>query len=235
MSRETMIAAARDLPTPDIYGIGSCRVGRDYLDFEIGWPEFERDTDWAEATLRAAGLRAGDMIIITVANWEGPWAGPLVRALRRIGVTYMTVEVYGWDARRFSMFLSRFPVKAILGMGGESTTALLAAEPPLAELLDRVEFVWARPDAVAQLSGLTPQVADFVFLGPALGLGLPGQPGARINHREWAVEEADGQLVVSNVAMRATAFSRFPTGIRGTVETADSETVLVRLRDEPPS
>lgn len=218
MSRASMTAAATVLPRSPLFGIASCPVGPNTLEFEIGWDEFERDVDWAESQLRSAGVGPGDLVLITISQWEGPWTTPVVHALRRIGVTFLTAEVWGFDARRTSMFLQRLPVKAIFGLGGETVSALESEEPPIAELLQNVEIVWARPDALGRLSGMAPQVLPFVHVGPALGLGVPGQPGVVVNAAEWTVEREHGELVVSNARERAATFDRVPTGLRGSVQ-----------------
>ena len=231
MSRETTALAAATLPRPPLYGIGSCRVGPDYLDFEIGWDEFERDTDWAEKVLKSSGILAGDLVLITSPNWENPWTSPIVHALRRIGAVYTTAEAYAWDARRVSTLLEGLPIKAVIGLGSETLNALAAAESPIVELLLGVKIVWARRDALEQLSDVEPEVVGLVPLGPALAMGHPGQRGLLVNAREWTVDTDDGLLVVSNVGSRATTFSRVATGIRGEVRSADADELTLELLD----
>jgi hypothetical protein len=222
-----MTAAAQALPRAPLFGIASYPVGASVLEFDIGWDEFNRDVEWAEHLMRSSGLGAGDLVLTTVSQWEGPWTCPVVTALRRIGVTYLTAEVWNFDARRTSMFLQRLPVKAVFGLAGETIVALESGEPPLEELLRAVEIVWARPDAVGRLSGTGPQVLPFVHLGPALALGIPGRSGALVNAAEWIVDTEDGELVVSNSVHRATRFDRTPTGIGGSVRlVADGVAVL---------
>jgi hypothetical protein len=211
MSRQTMIEATADLPRPPLYGIASCRVGTEYLDFEIGWPEFERDTDWAESILRQAGIQPHDLVLATLS---------------------MTAEVYGWDARRVSMFLHRFPVTAVVGLGSPTLVALNAGQPPLAELLETVKVVWARADAIADLAPHPPAVMPFVRLGPALAMGVPGRAGVLVNAREWHIEVDNGQLLVSNVAERATRFTRYPTGTRGSVIAADDDHIAIAFEGD---
>ncbi|MCV7231596.1 hypothetical protein BST20_07750 [Mycobacterium branderi] len=225
-----MTAAAQALPRSPIVGIGRLRVDQEYRDFEIGWDEFGRDVDWADALLRSAGLGPGDLVLITISQHEGPWTSPVVRALRRIGAIFMPAEVWSFDARRTSMFLQRLPVKAIFGLGGETLSALESAEPPIAELLSGVEIVWARPDAVSRLAGVAPQVLPFVMLGPALALGVPGRAGVVVNAAEWVVDSADGELVVSSARERATAFDRVPTGIRGSVGSGGDGATTIELQ-----
>lgn len=224
-----MTAAAMALPRAPLVGIASCPVGPNTLEFEIGWDERERDVDWAESLLRSAGLGHGDLVLITIKPWEQPWTSPVVHALRRIGVVYLTAEVWNFDARRTSMFLQRLPVKAIFGLGGETISALESERPPIAELLRNVEMVWSRPDAVSRLSGMAPQVLPFVLLGPALALGVPGRPGVVVNAAEWAVDSEAGELVVSNVRDRATRFDRVPTGVRGSPRSVADGAIMLDL------
>ena len=49
MSRVTMAAAAATLPRAPIYGIGTYAIGSSVADFEIGWDELDRDTEWAHS------------------------------------------------------------------------------------------------------------------------------------------------------------------------------------------
>jgi hypothetical protein len=225
-----MTAAAVALPRAPLFGIASCPVGPNILEFEIGWDEFERDVDWAESLLRSSGLGPGDLVLITINQWEGPWTTPVVHALRRIGVTYLTAEVWSFDARRTSMFLQRLPVKAIFGLGGETISALESEEPPIADLLRNVEIVWARPDAVDRLSGTRPKVHPFLLLGPALALGVPGR-GVVVNAAEWTVDSEDGELLVTNVRERATRFDRVPTGVRGSVRSVVDGAIVLDLEE----
>jgi len=225
-----MTAAAVSLPRAPLFGIASCPVGPNTLEFEIGWDEFERDVDWAESLLRSTGLGPGDLVLITISQWEGPWTTPVVHALRRMGVTYLTAEVWSFDAKRTSMFLQRLPVKAIFGLAGDTISALESEDPPIADLLRDVEIVWARADALDRASGMTPNVLPFRHLGPALALGVPGR-GVLVNAAEWSVETDGGELFVTNVRERATRFDRVPTGVRGSVQTVADGAIVLDLQE----
>lgn len=224
-----MTTAVAALPRPPLAGIACCPVGTNTVDFEIGWDEFDRDVDWATSLLRSTGLGPGDQVLLTINSWEGPWTAPVVRALRRIGVTYLTAEVWSFDARRTSMFLQRLPVKAIFGLGGETLSGLESAEPPIAELLRKVELVWARPDALARLDEVAPEVLPYVMLGPALALGVPGRSGVVVNAAEWTVDVENGELRISNVGDRLARFDRIPTGFRGAVRSVADGAMTIDL------
>jgi len=222
-----MAAAAATLPRAPIYGIGTYDVDSSPADFEIGWDELDRDTEWAHSLLVEAGLVKGDLVLFSTPNHEGPWVAPLVRALRRIGAPYATSETYGWDSRRFAMYLRRLPVRAVIGLGGETVTALNDSEQTLATLLAGVDLVWARTDAVSKLRAQQIEAATYVPLGPALGLGLPGERGARVNGEEWTVSEIRGRLHVTNTRARATRFEEADTGVSGEVARRGTDYVVV--------
>jgi hypothetical protein len=221
MSRQTMTDAALKLTRSPIYGLASCMVGTSFMEFEIGWPEFQRDTTWAESVLRRSGLSRGDMVLCTLTNWESPWGSPIVHGLRNLGVTYATAEVFAWDARRVSMFLQRFPIKAIIGLSGQTLAALDDADPPLAQLLDGVDIIWARPHAAGALAEQADRVIPFVRFGPALAMGLPGSPAALVNANEWDVAPTPDGLTISSIAPRATQFRDIATGFTGRVDRID--------------
>jgi len=222
-----MAAAAATLPRAPLYGIGTYAVDSSSADFEIGWDELDRDTDWAHSLLVEAGLVKGDLVLFSTPNHEGPWVAPLVRALRCIGAPYATSETYGWDSRRFAMYLRRLPVRAVIGIGAETVAALTDSERTLPTLLAGVDLVWARPDAVSQLRALQIEAATYVPLGPALGLGLPGERGARVNGDEWTVEVIGGRVHVTNQRPRAATFDVADTGISGGVTRCDIDYLVV--------
>jgi hypothetical protein len=222
-----MAAAAARLPRSPIYGIGTYDVDGSRADFEIGWDELDRDTDWAHSVLVEAGVAKGDLVLFSTPNHEGPWTCPIVRSLRRIGAPYATSETYGWDSRRFAMYLRRLPVKAIIGIGAETVRALSDPGETASSLLTGVDVVWARPDAVSLLRALQVEAATYLPLGPALGLGLPGEPGARVNGDEWTVSDIGGRIHVSNQRPRATDFDSADTGIYGEVETRGTDHLVV--------
>jgi len=218
MSRASIVAATRGLKRSALYGIASCKAGGETTDFEIGWEEFNRDTDWAEALLAASGIVSGDFVMVTAPNWEGPWSSPFVHALRRIGAVYMPVEHFAWDARRAAHFLEVLKPKAFLGLGGETLSGIRGLGVDIGPLLSEIEVIWARLDARDALSEFGAQAEDFVPLGPAVAVGVPGI-GTVVNTAEWQVTSANGELLVSTASRRASSFTNLRTGIQGTMGT----------------
>jgi hypothetical protein len=212
-----MARAAAALPRAPIYGIGAYSTGSGIVDFEIGWDEFARDTEWAYSMAMKAGITRGELVLFSAANHENPWVTPIVRAVRRIGAPYATAETYGWDSRRIATYLRRLPIKAVVGLSKQTVEALAVPKGTLSTLLSEVRIVWARADAVPLLDALKIRAATYLPLGPALGLGMPGERGARVNEDEWTVVEDGGRIRVTNRRPRATRFDAVDTGVCGVV------------------
>ncbi|MEE6174932.1 hypothetical protein [Mycobacterium sp. 050134] len=228
MSRATMAAASAAVPRPDLYGIGSCKVGTEIHEFEIGWDEAERDNAWALDVLRTTGLSSDDLALLTLPNWEGPWFSPLVAGLRSLKVTLALAENYGWDARRAAHMIRNLKPRAYVGLCAETLQGFGGHGDDVAELLADIEFVWARHDALTPLSTLGVEALPLVPLGPALAIGLPGV-GAVVNSAEWSVATLDGQFVVSTAADRRTRFVDVETGICGRVGASVVQGTLVEF------
>lgn len=231
MTRQTMLEAAARLPRSPLYGIGVARSGGDFIDYEIGWGDFERDTDWAYAQLVKAGVAGDDHILITTPNHEGPQMSPVVHALRRIGATYTPTETYGRDVNRFLSILRGFPITVVIGLGDETLGAISSQVDDLPGLFGKVRLLWARsgPHAALTKAGV-PSIA-LELLGPALGLALPSAPDdLRVNAAEWQVAAGeDGALSVSGTAARHDPVTGIPAGLTGALTQQDENTTLVRI------
>jgi hypothetical protein len=211
MSRATMAAALPGRNT--LFGIGRYADLDRKVDFEIGWPEHERDVLWAARVLETWGLGASDHVLYTLPNCEGPWSSHVIQAVRNLGATYSNAEPYGWDARRCATFLRLLPIKALIGISGETVTALQEQEQ--LELLSPLSLIWARPEAIEPLraAGLAP--AAWVMLGPALALECPARSGAHLDPDEWSISDGPDGLTLSTVGQRqhlATAIRLGPGG-----------------------
>lgn len=227
MTRQTMLEAAGRLPRSPIYGIGICRSGDSFVDYEIGWEDLERDVAWAHEQLRAAGVTADDHVLITTPNHENPWLSPVVRALRLIGATYTPAETYNWDATRFLSVLERLPITVVIGLCGDTLEAVKAQQPDLATLFEKVRLIWARPEAHAELVAQKENSLKMALVGPALGLAAPDAPGVlRVNGAEWTIRESGDQLLVSATSARRTQIVDVQAGLSGRVR-VDGDSILI--------
>ncbi|MBY8862929.1 hypothetical protein K7711_41110 [Nocardia sp. CA2R105] len=217
MSRDSM-AAAMAGRHPQLAGIAQF-VQRDgaKVTFDIGWPELERDTLWAQRLIEVCGLAGGDHVLVTGRNAEGPWLNPLVDALRAGRITFSTAEPYGWDAKRSATFLSLLPINAVIGLSGESAQGLTADEQ-IVERLAKVPLIWARPDGVGPLREVGVEPATIAMLGPALAAECSPRSGLHLDPDEWRVERAIDGLTLTVVGDRAFARRDIALGVDGEVD-----------------
>jgi hypothetical protein len=218
MSRELMTKAmaGRD---PSLVGIGYFPRAGGSLAFEIGWPEYERDTAWARRLLDVWGVGPGQHAVLTVRNSESPWLGPVVRALREMGVVYSNAEPYAWDSRRVAALLSLLPVEAIVGLPGETAESLLADDEAAAKLAD-MPVIWARRDALEPLRGAGLRPAEMAMLGPALGLSCPEGTGLHLDPEEWQVNVVSGRPTLTVVGDRRYRGRDIELDIDGVIDRA---------------
>jgi hypothetical protein len=204
---------------PSLAGIGQFRRADGTVGFEIGWPEVERDTVWARRLLEVWEIGPGDHALLTARNSEGPWLGPVVRAMRETGVVFSNAEPYAWDARRVTTLLSALPIKVVAGLSGEAADALLADDEAAARLAE-VPVLWARGDAVEQLrrAGLRP--AEMAMLGPAPAFSCPERKGLHIDPAEWRFAPTAAGLTLTVVGDRLFRGRDIDLDINGTVDEA---------------
>jgi hypothetical protein len=209
------MAAALPGPNP-LFGIGRYpSLGRQ-IEFEIGWPERERDVLWAERVLATWALEPADHVLFTLQNYESPWCNPLIQALRNLGTPYSNAEPYSWDARRSATFLRLLPIKAFIGISDEIVTAVLEQET--VGLLGPLKVLWARPAAIEPLRAVGLDPAAFVFVGPALALECPERSGAHLDPAEWKVGDGPDGLTISTIGDRAHTATEIPFGLPGSID-----------------
>lgn len=202
---------------PSLAGIGHFPRGGGEVGFEIGWPEVERDTVWARRLLEVWGLGSADHAVLTLRNSEGPWAGPVIRAMRDAGVVYSNAEPYSWDSRRVTALMNLLPIKAVIGLPGDTAEALVADAEAVALLAD-VPVIWARTDAMAQLRGAGLNPAEMAMLGPALALSCPQRAGMHLDPAEWQLTAAATGLTLTVVGDRMFRRSDIELDIDATID-----------------
>lgn len=202
---------------PSLAGIGQFTREGGKVGFEIGWAEVERDTAWIHRLFELWEIGKGDNVLLTARNSEGPWFGPVVRALRAIGAVYSNAEPYVWDAKRSRALLGFLPTQAMIGVEGEQVEGLLGDEHGT-ELLRGVPAIWARIDAVAPLraAGLNP--ARMAMLGPALAVECPQRAGLHLDPAEWSIASGPSGLRLSVVGEREYRGQDLAVGFIGSVD-----------------
>lgn len=221
-----MVEAIRRVPAAPIYGIVITDFDGLPCEYEVGWDDTERDFQWALELVRRAGITADDYVLATTPNHELPWTTPFIRAFREIGATYVPAEQHSWDARRFMSVLNRLPITVVFGLWPETLRAIADKEPDLRTSFAGTKLIWARPEAHQQLARAEVESLPFTLLGPAVGIGLPSEPGLQVNADEWHFRSENGDLIVSSKSQRHAKLVEVRTGVRATVTSTDGGTVV---------
>ena len=145
-------------------------------DFEIGWDELDRDTEWAHSLLVRGGHQEGRPGAVQHPEPRGPVGLPhssarFAASERRTPPRRPTAGTRADSRCTCAGFRSR----RSSAWAPTRSPALATSEGSVAELLCGVDLVWARPDAVPRLAALQIEAATYAPLGPALGLGMPGR------------------------------------------------------------
>ncbi|MBY8862880.1 hypothetical protein K7711_40865 [Nocardia sp. CA2R105] len=204
-------------PDPELVGIGHFRRAGGDVGFEIGWPEFGRDTVWARRLLEVWAVGAAEHAVLTIRNSEGPWLTPLVHAMRDVGVVFSNAEPFAWDSRRVAALMRLLSVKAVVGLPGETAEVLLA-DDDTRSLLAAVPVIWARPDAVEQLRGAGLEPAEMAMLGPALALSCPERTGLHLDPGEWHLTAGVAGPALTVVGDRRFSGRDIELNIDGTID-----------------
>lgn len=218
MSRKSMIDAMPGRH-PSLAGCGQFVADEMQVYFDIGWPEYDRDTAWARQLLDVWKIEQADQVMMSGRNSEGPWLSPVFEALRQKGVVYCTAEPYSWDVRRSVTMLSLLPIKSVIGLSDETAEALLADESG-PRLLADVPVILARSEAVPALRRAGIDCAAIAMLGPALAAECPVRGGLHFDSSEWQFTEGPGGLVLSVVGDRKYQRQQVPLGVHGKLNDA---------------
>jgi hypothetical protein len=212
--------AATRIPRAPLFGVARYETPGGPVDFEIGWDELERDTEWATGFLAEYGIAHDRYVIVVSATPLAPWARPFEIAIRNLGAVICPTDAYSFDARRVVMFAQGRPPKTmILGLEEQVTAGLEQFDGGIAGTIGHIPYVLARPAVHDTLRAAGIEPYGFMPLGPALAVECQARGGMHVNAGEWAVEAVEGELHLTTVAPRAHRVERERTGVRGTVVT----------------
>lgn len=229
MTRQSSIERAAQLEgKTGLVCIGRFFVDGEAVDFPYAEDDLSRDADFWSGVLRGYGIDRGRRTLVSALAWELPWSQSVRVGTNRAGGTYANAEFWGWDARRFDLFLRRTQPHAVVGLGREMVDSLGNLVEDVAARLSAVPVLLVRPEAVESLRNVGVNPAGVVGpIGPAVAVSLPDGSGLAVDEREWTVYDEDGELLITTIGPRAATFARQRTGVRGHVERTTIGTRIV--------
>jgi hypothetical protein len=203
---------------PEVWGVGRIVVGGAVTPWPVAQRDIDDEAESLAPRLAALGLEPGGLLLVVAMLSQAVHAVPLERAAGKVGALYSSADATPFDAFRVAALTSQLEPHVVFGITGEVLDGLVEAGRDPADLLGSVPAVVAADDdAHARLrsAGLAPRRA--VQLGPTTAVESRDESGPVYDAARWAVEEVDGELLVSNIAPRLTEAKRLRTGVRGRV------------------
>ena len=211
-------SAALTFDAPDaIWGVGSAPMAGGLVHYPLSNRDVMADVDWAEHQLRAFGVGAGSLIDLVHNYSECGQFWPYYLAAMRLGAQVMNGMATPWDAGRVEMYVRRFPLHAVLGVGPQTLEGLAMFGFDAGQVFGDLAVVGARGRAASTLEALNLRPHRMTLLGPLILIAAPGEDAA-YDTAEWTLEtDEDGRILVTSGPGRAARYARLDTGFRGRV------------------
>lgn len=208
-----------------LWMVGCLRVGALTIPHPISERDIAADADFATRLFASAGVKRGDVVLITSGSSEYGQFWPYEVSLESMGACLAIAENLPFDASRSEMFLRRLPVAAAFGIGMPVLDGMHGMGISLEKAFTATPIVFARDAAADRLRAAGIAAWRLLNLGPAFAFQKPD--GEVIYDRdEWLLEADDGWLTISSLKLRANPLVRFRSPVRGTV-TSQQRTVSV--------
>jgi len=203
---------------PAVWGVGRVVVGDTITPWPVSAADIDDEADAMVARLASLGLTDGGLVLIVSLLSHTIHVTPFEQAAGRLGALYSSSDRSPFDAFRAASLIRQLRPTVVMGIDHRVVAGLDDAGRDLAEVFGAVPAVaTVDADATARLAaaGLTP--LRWATLGPTSALQPPGDDALAYDATRWQVDEAGGELLVTNLVPRLTPCDRFPTGVRGTV------------------
>lgn len=199
MGRAETLARAATLDRPAVAYLHRFPGAGGWHEYALTWDQLDRTTTWVASRLAALGLERGHRAVLTFSGYEGPWAHPVMDAVRRLGVVYGTAEPAGWDHGRVRVLQRQLAVTGLVGLSLETVEALAEHAPP-GELFATTPVLLVRPEAVGPLRSAGVDAGTLAFVGPALGIECRERAGVHVDGASWRLDDDGGRPVIGGAA-----------------------------------
>ena len=210
-------AAAYEAP-PLVWGVGRVVVGDTVVPWSVSEADIDDETEIASAFLRDLGLREDELALLVSFLSQTIHVAPFERAAGVVGALYSSSDASRFDAFRTASLVRQLRPSVIIGVDDAVLDGLEDLDRDPAEVFAPVRSVVASGDgAQARLVAAGVQAGLWLRLGALSAVAPPGESELRYDQTRWQVDDAGGELLVTNLADRLTPSNRFCTGIRGAV------------------
>jgi len=205
--------------TATLWGIGSYRVGDEFVTFPVADADLQRDMATANKNLATLGVERGARALVTSMLAEAAQYWPVQIGLLMAGTQMSCADASRFDAFRTRMFLRGPTYDTAIGISGAVLDGLDDLDVPIGELFSVVPVVAARAEAVERLRAAGVPARLWLHVGPTIAVECDVGAGAHIDADEWAVEADSDEIRITARNPRAATIDAAPTGLRATVLT----------------
>ncbi|MDR7157091.1 hypothetical protein J2W40_003939 [Sphingobium xenophagum] len=196
--------------------IGCIRTVHGTRSYPVSFRDVHADSRFGMTVFERMGVGAGSTVLVTSGSSEYAHFWPYQIAVAELEGCVAIAENFIFDASRSEMFMRRLPIKVAFGISDAILNGLDSMNLDVVKAFTPTDAICARDGAADRLTALGFKPWRMVSFGPAYGFVSP-KGETFYDDREWLLEEADGELLISARTARALPLVRMPTGVRGTV------------------
>lgn len=213
-----MTFAARYEDPPTVWGVGRVVVNSEVTPWPVSAADIDDEAESLAPRLAALGLADDGLVLIVSLLSQAIHVVPLEKAAEKVGALYSSADATPFDAFRTVSLVRQLRPSVVLGIDGSVLDGIADLGRDPGEVFAGVgAVVCAGADAAQRLSGTGITPRGWVKLGPTSALQDLADDGFVYDAHRWQVDEADGELVITNLVPRLTPCDRFPTGVAGRV------------------
>jgi len=213
------MTATSDTPTADLWGIGSFRVGERILPYPVSKDDHNRDIGTSMKAVSSLGIHETSRALVLSMLSEAAQYWPLQIALLVGKAQFSLADASRFDAFRTAMFLKAMHYDVVLGINTDVLDGLDDLGHGYADIFGGAPVLAARAGAYERLrdAGLSPRW--WLHVGPTVTVECGELAGAHVDDSEWALDAADGEILVTARNPRAATIDRLATGVHGEIAT----------------
>jgi len=212
-------AAAYEDP-PRVWGVGRVVVGDEIVPWAVSEADIDDETEVAASFLRDLGLGADELVLIVSYLSQAIHVAPFERAAGVIGALYSSADASRFDAFRTASLVRQLEPTVVIGIDDAVLDGFddLGRNP--AEVFASVRAVVASGTAArVRLAAAGVTAGVWLRLGALSAVAYPGETELRYDATRWQVDDADGELLVTNLVDRLSPSDGFRTGVQGRIPT----------------
>ncbi|MDV7241630.1 MULTISPECIES: hypothetical protein [Rhodococcus] len=195
MNLHDTLDANLELERGPLWGIGWADLADDRVAAPISWADRTADLEWATAIFSDYAVGPGDHCLV-VSDGRNYWPRQVEGAVTALGGFVGNINTASYEVRRLSVYLRYLTPKILVGLTIKLAEAI-GQDEALVALMRQVPYVFAYPDAAAELRRVGITARAFGPIGPALALPCRHGDAAHVDGTQFTVRQhSDGRHIV---------------------------------------